>query len=114
MKSKKDDEYFVNLEDKLTQIATQPHRGRMKKRPKPFLAFSSFARCNLFSLTKSPPSSVPFSEDNSNSHHRKAMRTKQIESSSDDDEEDEEVALFLILLKPVPARPIKDQFTELY
>ncbi|KAF3320266.1 hypothetical protein FCM35_KLT22138 [Carex littledalei] len=70
---------------------------KKKKRPKPMLTFSSFARCSLLSLPKfttthfSSSSSSPHS--NANSHNTNPNNIKEIDLSSDDDEEEDQEVL---------------------
>ncbi|XP_078154066.1 protein BCCIP homolog isoform X2 [Carex rostrata] len=97
MKSKKG-VTFLNLnddhdDDKHKQMAAQsraiPMKKTKKKRPKPMLTFSSFARCSLLSLPKfTTSSSSPHS--NANSHNTNPNSIKEIDFSSDDDDDDED------------------------
>ncbi|KAJ1694324.1 hypothetical protein LUZ63_011022 [Rhynchospora breviuscula] len=95
MKSKKGHN-LVDFDDKLTHMATQSHKRPMKKRPTPMLTFSSFARCNLFSLPKfcnsssSSPSTNSFSEESAISQRKNSKKVEETESSSDDYDDDEE------------------------
>ncbi|KAJ3689431.1 hypothetical protein LUZ61_018595 [Rhynchospora tenuis] len=94
-KSKKGDT-IVDLNDNLTHMVPQSSKRPMKKRPKPMLTFSSFARCNLFSLPKfcnsnsSSSSNYPFSEENANSQKKNSKKVEETESSSDDDYDDDD------------------------
>ncbi|KAJ4773574.1 Protein BCCIP [Rhynchospora pubera] len=95
MKSKKGDT-SVDIDDRLRVMGTQSNKRPMKKRPKPMLTFSSFARCNLFSLPKScnssssSPSTNSFSEKNVNSQKKHSKKVEETESSSDDDYDDDD------------------------